>query len=73
MKAILLLKEKPLIGAISGAYSYIAAMIQHDFWTDSNLLWLVMGKLSIVAGFLIAILTLVLKVREIFKSGNPRA
>lgn len=73
MKALLLLKEKPLIGAISGAYSYVAAMVQHDFWTDSNLLWLVLGKLSIVIGFLIAILTLLLKVREIIKNGNPRA
>lgn len=65
------LRDKPIIGIISGGGSWLLYQINTTpslgFFADTNPVWGVMSKVGIMMGVLIASLTVVLKAREVYK------
>lgn len=66
------LREKPIIGMISGVSAWIIQQINVSqttgFFSDINPFWDVVSKFGILMGSLIAIITFVLKTKELINS-----
>lgn len=64
------LREKPIIGIVSGVGSwaiYQVNLIQMStFFADTNPFWNLISKTGILIGFLIALMTLILKARDFY-------
>jgi hypothetical protein len=64
------LREKPIIGIVSGVGSwaiYQVNLIQMStFFADTNPFWNLISKTGILIGFLIALMTLILKAKDFY-------
>ena len=64
------LREKPIIGIVSGVGSwaiYQVNLIQMStFFADTNPFWNLISKTGMLIGFLIALITLMLKIRDFY-------
>jgi hypothetical protein len=64
------LRDKPIIGIVSGVGSwaiYQVNLIQMStFFADTNPFWNLISKTGILIGFLIALMTLILKAKDFY-------
>lgn len=66
------LREKPIIGIVSGVGAWFINQINVSgstgFFSDTNPVWGVLSKFGILMGSMIAIITFVLKTKELINS-----
>jgi len=64
------LREKPIIGIVSGVGSWAIYQVNQiqmsTFFADTNPFWNLISKTGILIGFLIALMTLVLKAKDFY-------
>ena len=64
------LRDKPVIGIVSGVGSWLIYQINSiqmsTFFADTNPFWNLISKMGILIGFLIALMTLILKARDFY-------
>ena len=65
------LRDKPVIGIVSGVGSWLIYQINSiqmsSFFADTNPFWNLISKMGILIGFLIALMTLILKTRDFYR------
>ena len=65
------LREKPIIGIVSGVGSWAIYQVNQiqmsSFFADTNPFWNLISKMGILIGFLIALMTLILKTRDFYR------
>ena len=64
------LREKPIIGIVSGVGSWAIYQVNQiqmsTFFADTNPFWNLVSKMGILIGFMIALMTLILKARDFY-------
>jgi len=64
------LRDKPIIGIISGVGSWAIYQINQiqmsSFFADNNPFWNLISKTGMLIGFLIALMTLILKAKDFY-------
>lgn len=64
------LRDKPIIGIVSGMGSWLIYQINQiqmsSFFADTNPFWNLLSKTGMLIGFLIALMTLVLKAKDFY-------
>jgi hypothetical protein len=64
------LREKPIIGIVSGVGSWAIYQVNQiqmsSFFADTNPFWNLISKTGILIGFLIALMTLILKAKDFY-------
>ena len=64
------LRDKPIIGIVSGVSSWAIYQINliqmSTFFADTNPFWNLISKTGMLIGFLIALITLMLKIRDFY-------
>lgn len=66
------LRDKPIIGMIGGVGAWFIQQLSEShatgFFSDSNFVWGIMSKVGILIGSMIAVITLILKMKELINS-----
>lgn len=64
------LRDKPVIGIVSGVGSWVIYQINSiqmsTFFADTNPFWNLLSKTGMLIGFLIALMTLILKAKDFY-------
>jgi len=64
------LREKPIIGIVSGVGSWAIYQVNQiqmsSFFADENPFWNLISKTGMLIGFLIALMTLILKAKDFY-------
>lgn len=64
------LRDKPIIGIVSGVSSWAIYQINliqmSTFFADTNPFWNLISKTGMLIGFMIALITLMLKIRDFY-------